>query len=205
MEELRRMESRRAAAIPADDLSGAPLSVRLLLASSVVLMILGLFFMACYAVLPSGAMVQELMFALVCMTFLTGSLSWMALVRCHLHQQATRQEEKEVSRNSHEHVWASMPFQSLATGRPEFRLMQVGVAAGTARPTKKVLQKADVLPTQTWVQQTCLCCLEDFKGPDVISLLPCGHIYHEACLMEWFTARRSSGSCPVCRQHAEMV
>eukprot|EP00437_Effrenium_voratum_P006179 CAMPEP_0181420776 /NCGR_PEP_ID=MMETSP1110-20121109/12761_1 /TAXON_ID=174948 /ORGANISM="Symbiodinium sp., Strain CCMP421" /LENGTH=174 /DNA_ID=CAMNT_0023543829 /DNA_START=18 /DNA_END=542 /DNA_ORIENTATION=+ len=174
MEELRRMESRRAAAIPADDLSGAPLSVRLLLASSVVLMILGLFFMA-------------------------------SLVRCHLHQQATRQEEKEVSRNSHEHVWASMPFQSLATGRPEFRLMQVGVAAGTARPTKKVLQKADVLPTQTWVQQTCLCCLEDFKGPDVISLLPCGHIYHEACLMEWFTARRSSGSCPVCRQHAEMV
>ncbi|CAE6942499.1 RNF122 [Symbiodinium natans] len=151
MEALRRMESRRTAAESAEDISSAPLSVRFLLGTSVVLMILGLFFMGCYAILPAGAMVQELMFALVCMTFLTGSLSWMALVRCHLHQQALRQEAKD-ARNAHEHVWASMNFQSLPTGRPEFRLMQVMLPSGASRPTKKVLEKADVLPTdEVWL------------------------------------------------------
>ena len=44
----------------------------------------------------------------------------------------------------------------------------------------------------------CPICLEDFKEGDPVKRLPCGHIFHAACVKEWVVEVR--GVCPLCRQ-----
>lgn len=43
--------------------------------------------------------------------------------------------------------------------------------------------------------QTCSVCLRYFIEEDVAEL-PCGHLYHFACIMQWL---QRQGSCPCCR------
>lgn len=42
----------------------------------------------------------------------------------------------------------------------------------------------------------CSICLEKFRVKDVVTRLPCTHVYHSNCIREWLT---QSGSCPVCK------
>lgn len=43
-------------------------------------------------------------------------------------------------------------------------------------------------------QETCIICLGDRDG--LIARLPCGHEFHEACLMRWLVVKPT---CPMCR------
>eukprot|EP00439_Symbiodinium_sp_Y106_P068495 s374_g11.t1 len=94
---------------------------------------------------------------------------------------------------------------SLSAAEHDFHYMQIQSQDPRQAPTKKVLDKASVLdpaPAKGMNEQgTCLCCLEDFEDSSVVALLPCGHIFHEECIMAWGIAkRRASTGCPVCRQ-----
>eukprot|EP00892_Ulva_mutabilis_P010575 jgi/Ulvmu1/7890/UM004_0122.1 len=42
----------------------------------------------------------------------------------------------------------------------------------------------------------CPICLHSFKVGDQLSCLPCCHVHHHACLIEWL---RISASCPICK------
>eukprot|EP00408_Alexandrium_pacificum_P005184 CAMPEP_0171216820 /NCGR_PEP_ID=MMETSP0790-20130122/32373_1 /TAXON_ID=2925 /ORGANISM="Alexandrium catenella, Strain OF101" /LENGTH=225 /DNA_ID=CAMNT_0011682603 /DNA_START=45 /DNA_END=720 /DNA_ORIENTATION=- len=42
----------------------------------------------------------------------------------------------------------------------------------------------------------CAICLEEWSGDDVAARIPCGHLFHEACLESWL---RRSFQCPACR------
>lgn len=42
----------------------------------------------------------------------------------------------------------------------------------------------------------CPICLEQFSRGDTVSVLPCAHFYHPACIYEWLRTRLQ---CPVCR------
>ena len=44
--------------------------------------------------------------------------------------------------------------------------------------------------------QPCTVCQESFQEKEVVSILPCSHIYHKNCLLPWFTTHNT---CPVCR------
>ena len=47
-------------------------------------------------------------------------------------------------------------------------------------------------------QPSCPLCMEDYRLDDTsITQLPCSHIFHEACVMQWLDLKNS---CPICRE-----
>ena len=44
----------------------------------------------------------------------------------------------------------------------------------------------------------CTICLETLKKGDEVKKLPCGHVFHSACVTPWLIKKRPV--CPVCRQ-----
>lgn len=44
----------------------------------------------------------------------------------------------------------------------------------------------------------CTICLETLKKGDEVKKLPCGHVFHSACVTPWLMKKRAV--CPVCRQ-----
>ena len=69
---------------------------------------------------------------------------------------------------------------------------------------KKILNEAMLIPKYINMTDqddllTCSICLEQYdinNGKTRITVLPCGHEMHTACLDEWF---KTSSECPVCR------
>jgi hypothetical protein len=50
----------------------------------------------------------------------------------------------------------------------------------------------------------CSICLNDFINGDLISRLPCGHVFHPHCIQSWISRGTESAdtcTCPVCRRH----
>lgn len=45
----------------------------------------------------------------------------------------------------------------------------------------------------------CSVCLAGFGGEAVVDQLPCGHVFHQACLETWLRYERAT--CPLCRAH----
>lgn len=45
-------------------------------------------------------------------------------------------------------------------------------------------------------QPGCPVCSEDYVVGDHVTQLPCGHIYHDACVMPWLESKLT---CPICR------
>lgn len=51
----------------------------------------------------------------------------------------------------------------------------------------------------------CAICFDSF-GQQILCTIPCGHVYHEDCLKQWFYTqilRGISSSCPKCRVLAQ--
>lgn len=42
----------------------------------------------------------------------------------------------------------------------------------------------------------CGICLDDYCNGAVLQMLPCNHIMHRTCLLEWY---QKSQTCPICR------
>ncbi|GMJ06414.1 hypothetical protein HRI_004310600 [Hibiscus trionum] len=42
----------------------------------------------------------------------------------------------------------------------------------------------------------CTVCLDEFSDGDEVTSMPCGHVYHYNCIVEWL---KSSHLCPLCR------
>ncbi|KAG6505883.1 hypothetical protein ZIOFF_031193 [Zingiber officinale] len=45
-------------------------------------------------------------------------------------------------------------------------------------------------------ETSCAICIDDFEATSVLSVMPCGHSFHSACLDEWLVR---SNLCPLCR------
>lgn len=45
-------------------------------------------------------------------------------------------------------------------------------------------------------ETSCAICIDDFEATSVLSVMPCGHGFHSACLDEWL---KRSNLCPLCR------
>lgn len=65
-----------------------------------------------------------------------------------------------------------------------------------APPASRDARDALLLKTIEAAGQTCAICCEDFVVKDKAKQLPCKHLYHEACVIEWLERHNS---CPVCR------
>ncbi|XP_030549943.2 E3 ubiquitin-protein ligase RNF181-like [Rhodamnia argentea] len=44
--------------------------------------------------------------------------------------------------------------------------------------------------------ECCSICLEDFHRAEKVAELPCSHVFHRPCIIQWLD---SSNSCPLCR------
>ena len=45
--------------------------------------------------------------------------------------------------------------------------------------------------------KTCSVCQEDFALGEMATLLPCGHLFHGKCIVQWLEKNRT---CPLCRK-----
>mmetsp|Transcript_5016 Transcript_5016/g.6533 ORF Transcript_5016/g.6533 Transcript_5016/m.6533 type:complete len:477 (-) Transcript_5016:86-1516(-) len=46
--------------------------------------------------------------------------------------------------------------------------------------------------------ENCVICLCEFEPNDMVTVLPCRHIYHKECIEPWLTSK--SALCPMCKQ-----
>ena len=44
----------------------------------------------------------------------------------------------------------------------------------------------------------CSICLDEYEDGAVLKVLPCGHSYHEGCILPWLCER--STDCPLCKR-----
>jgi len=42
----------------------------------------------------------------------------------------------------------------------------------------------------------CVICYEAYESEDMVTLLPCNHLYHTTCIKNWGTYK---AECPTCR------
>ena len=45
-------------------------------------------------------------------------------------------------------------------------------------------------------KKNCVICMEDFKIGDEVLFIPCLHVFHKNCIIEWF---KDHNDCPVCK------
>lgn len=123
-----------------------------------------------------------------CCTFIVVPLCCCLAQRERVEPGAERQE-----------IWSSVVFNSMDGQGQDFELMKLQTAP--SGPVKTVLGKISVTSKPCIAGSTCSCCLEDFSAEDVVARLPCGHVFHEKCIMNWFLMR-ASNNCPMCRSRA---
>jgi hypothetical protein len=78
----------------------------------------------------------------------------------------------------------------------------------TLKPAQFDLRSLHVAQNELPASQdecTCVVCMESLRAnlhsvsPDVVVKLPCGHIFHQACILAWFSRGVTCSTCPTCR------
>ena len=148
--------------------------------------------LVCYTVFPDRSVLPNMILAMG-----VGSILMGVIIRVLLSDRWQRASE-----HVQEHIWASMHVGKMEGGaQPKFHRIQMRTSQ-TPKGTKSVttvLEAIDVLWQSPGKQHTCVCCLEDFKAEDLVTLLPCGHFFHESCHADWLNLKRSANACPICR------
>jgi hypothetical protein len=49
------------------------------------------------------------------------------------------------------------------------------------------------------IKAICIICTERFQSAAVMSVCPCGHVFHSHCIEQWFEKSKQD-TCPQCRQ-----
>jgi len=106
--------------------------------------------------------------------------------------------------------------QVLVRGEMAHRKREVELARAQEQVVVQTLQ---ALPVTTWrnsgadqeqadpviaddATDECCLCLETFVDEDTLRVLPCKHYFHQACIDNWFAARRFlPRTCPVCKRN----
>jgi hypothetical protein len=45
----------------------------------------------------------------------------------------------------------------------------------------------------------CAICLGSYRPGVLVTGLPCGHLYHKDCVMEWLLQQGRKSTCPMCK------
>mmetsp|Transcript_51957 Transcript_51957/g.116544 ORF Transcript_51957/g.116544 Transcript_51957/m.116544 type:complete len:200 (+) Transcript_51957:67-666(+) len=96
-------------------------------------------------------------------------------------------------------IWASCTFGELhsAIDMSFSRVLVKRDDARTEWTSEGTLSRS--VPVAPPGQKTCPCCLDEFHPQSAIALLPCGHIYHEECMVCWSLSSAKTPGCPTCR------
>lgn len=75
--------------------------------------------------------------------------------------------------------------------------MERGLDEATVHSYPKLLYSKFKLQNGNSVVSSCSVCLADYKGTDMLRMLPdCAHVFHAKCVDPWL---RMHASCPICR------
>lgn len=72
---------------------------------------------------------------------------------------------------------------------------------------RQVAASLDALPVEKFKNDKtkpddCSLCLEPYTEDDVLRILPCQHVFHQACIDTWFSSRRfMPRTCPLCKRN----
>ena len=127
-------------------------------------------------------------------------LAWFVCAcRVCVPQPRTQVDEEQPAHRKQ--VWASTTLPRINTSHRDFHLVQFERSGLNRELSKQVLCPVSVPRARgLWHgEPTCVCCLDDFTPKDTLAVLPCGHVFHEECVMKWFLADASAGACPMCR------
>ncbi len=78
--------------------------------------------------------------------------------------------------------------------------MQNFVPANPNLPSEQQMQTLpSICITGQHVSDTAVCvvCLDTYEEGETARELPCGHLFHAACIFRWF---ETSNNCPICRR-----
>ena len=103
-----------------------------------------------------------------------------------------------IQSNDHPHRVKATPERALWQRR---HLGPGGVKIGGARrrfivnvpPIVKTLIHTEIIATDQ-----CSICKDIYSGKQVVSILPCAHIFHQQCITEWIQFNHNT--CPICRK-----
>ena len=92
-------------------------------------------------------------------------------------------------------------FENFINIITSFDLQHKGNPPASERAIKN-LKKTEINKDNinTFKEQTCNVCLENFTEGQISNQLDCGHNFHEKCIVKWLQMRNT---CPVCRHELE--
>jgi hypothetical protein len=67
---------------------------------------------------------------------------------------------------------------------------------GVNKNILKLLPKNKVNDINKLDEKKCVICLEYFVNGDVLTTIPCFHVFHPKCINEWF---KNKNTCPICK------
>ena len=67
---------------------------------------------------------------------------------------------------------------------------------------KLIIKKIDDINKLHEESKKCIICLEDFINNDIVIYLPCFHVFHKICLMQWI---KKHATCPLCKLNINEV
>lgn len=80
---------------------------------------------------------------------------------------------------------------------PQHSVVDVGLDEATILSYPRLLYSEAKKKTSDSTSTCCSICLGDYKGKDMVRLLPdCGHMFHPKCIDPWL---RLHPTCPLCR------
>ncbi|XP_002160354.3 E3 ubiquitin-protein ligase RNF103 [Hydra vulgaris] len=75
---------------------------------------------------------------------------------------------------------------------------------GSIRFTKSKCSFEDEIRKYGYSVNECVICMEQFKCYEIVTGLPCLHIFHKFCIYNWLVLENSKHRCPVCRWPARL-
>ncbi|KAK1261007.1 E3 ubiquitin protein ligase RIE1 [Acorus gramineus] len=75
---------------------------------------------------------------------------------------------------------------------------QSGCKVGTVPASEASIEALGAENYEAGVGEECACavCLEGLEEGELVSRVPCDHLYHSECIVKWL---RCNGCCPLCR------
>lgn len=75
-----------------------------------------------------------------------------------------------------------------------------GLILCIAAQLPRVTVNADDVAVRDNEKPACAVCKDEFSIGDGALRLPCAHLYHEDCVVQWL---KNTGTCPICRKVVE--
>lgn len=101
--------------------------------------------------------------------------------------------------NPGDYAWGSQGLDTVITQL----LNNLDASGPPPMPAEDIekLPTVEVTETETSKNLQCTVCMEDFALKESVRQLPCGHLYHNDCIVPWLEMHRT---CPICRKLFEV-